>query len=103
MKEAIDFAYEVVHVITLPVLVGMGAWTIRTWDRKEQRDEEIHKTTMLTLQAVSGVDAKVEKIQTNHLEHLQEGITRMADTSDKMVDSLHSIDTGIQVLVDRRS
>lgn len=40
----------------------------------------------------------VEKIQGNHLSHLQDGITTLVEANKTQVELLHSIDKGIATL-----
>lgn len=101
MHPHLDLFDEIVRILGWPTLLGVLVWAIRTWDKGQRQFAEIGENTKTAVAGVAQVKAQVDTIQTNHLAHLQDGITRLADSNDKAVEVLHDIKTGIGILSDR--
>jgi len=97
----LDLVEEVIRMIGWPSLAAAFVWTIRKYDAGQRKFEEIGKNTEIAVKGVAEVKTAVDTIQNNHLHHLQEGITRLAESNDAAVAVLQSIDKGITVLQDR--
>ena len=101
MHPHLDLFDEIIRILGWPTLLGVLVWAIRTWDKGQRQFTEIGENTKTAVTGVAQVKAQVDVIQTNHLAHLQDGITRLADSNDKAVEVLGEIKTGIAVLRDR--
>jgi hypothetical protein len=101
MHPYLDLVDQLLRIFGWPALLTALAWTIRKWDKSQRQFQEIDKNTKVAVEAVAQVQDQVNRIETNHLVHLQEGITRVAASNDKAVEVLNEIRTGIEVLVDR--
>lgn len=102
MHPQLDLADEILRILGWPTLLGVLVWAIRTWDQGQQQFKEIDTNTKTAVQSVTQVKEQVERIETNHLKHLQEGIIQVAMSNDKAVTVLQDINTGIKILVDRQ-
>jgi hypothetical protein len=96
--ETID---TVVRIIGWPALLSGLVWVIRKWDAGQREFKDLHANTKLAADTVAQVKMEVDLIKSNHLAHLQDGITRLAGSNDRAVEILQKIDTGIQILADR--
>jgi hypothetical protein len=101
MHPHIDLADSIVRIFGIPGILAGLIWLVRTYDKGAHQMKEIHADTVetrrMTLETLGGVNT----IQTNHLVHLQDGITRLAGSNDEAVTVLHDIKAGIGILVDR--
>ena len=101
MHPQLEFVDQLIRMLGWPTLLGMVIWVIRKWDAAQRDAQEIGTNTKLAVQKVSFVETELAAIKTNHLAHLQEGITRLAGSNDEAVVVLHDIKAGIGILVDR--
>lgn len=101
MHPHLDLFDEIVRILGWPTLLGVLVWAIRTWDKGQRQFQEISENTKTAVVGVEQVKMQVTTMQTNHLAHLQDGITRLANSNDAAVEVLGEIKTGIAVLTDR--
>lgn len=101
MHPHLDLFDEIVRVCGWPTLLGAFVWAVRKWDASQIAFKEIGENTKTAVAGVEEVKSQVTTMQTNHLAHLQDGISRLADSNDAAVVVLHEIKTGIAVLSDR--
>ena len=101
MHPQLDVVDEIVRVVSWPTLIAGLGWVLKKWESGQREFREMAENTKLAVAKVSIVDAKVDEIQNNHLAHLQTGIEAIAESNDKAVTVLNSIDKGIAILTDR--
>jgi hypothetical protein len=97
----LDLFDQIIRIVGWPALLGVLAWAIRTYDKGQRQFQEMDKNTQTAVTTVTQVKELVTVMQTNHLFHLQEGITQVAKSNDEAVAVLHDIKTGIGILCDR--
>ena len=97
----LDLFDEIIRTLGWPVLVSVLVWAIRTYDKGTRQFKEIGENTKTAVAGVEQVKVQVATMQSNHLAHLQDGITRLANSNDAAVEVLGEIKTGIAVLTDR--
>jgi len=89
------------------ICIGLIKWMNSTYKRGTQLVDEISKIQNISIQSketarvVADTKLAVDLIQTNHLAHLEQGITDVARTNTEMVDLLRDVRDGIIKLVDR--
>lgn len=97
----LDLTEQLVHIFGIPGILAGLIWLVRTYDRGSRQMKDIQadtaETRRMSLETLGGITT----IQTNHLTHLQDGITRLADSNDAAVTVLHDIKSGIAILNDR--
>lgn len=98
----IDLVSEYVHVFGWPAILGV-LWTFRgRIDEFINKIDQIAEKTEKASQITGATLAEVNIIKTNHLTHVEENIGKLAETQEKTITVLASIDRGIAVLVDRK-
>jgi hypothetical protein len=100
-RQNLDLIDELVRLLGWPAILAALVWVIRIYDAGQREFKEIGKNTEIAIKGVAEVKAAVDTIQTNHLAHLQQGITRLAESNDTAVIVLQNIDKGIGILTDR--
>jgi hypothetical protein len=101
MHPQLELVDLVIRMLGWPALLAGLVWVIRKWDAGEQNFKTLESNTRHVVETVTQVKADVATIKSNHLAHLQDGITKLTDSNDKAVDLLQDIKSGINVLVDR--
>jgi len=101
MQPHLEIADQVIRMLGWPTLLGVLVWVVRKWDAGQRDLKAMGDNTKLAVVTVTSVQAEVEQIKTNHLAHLQEGITLVAASNDKAVTLLQNIDASIKILIDR--
>jgi hypothetical protein len=97
----LDLFDQLIRMFGWPALLGILVWAIRTYDKGARELKDIRETANETKRMVLETHGGLVEIKTNHFVHLQDGITRLADSNDKAVEVLHDIKTGIGILSDR--
>jgi hypothetical protein len=99
--DEINIVYQVIHIFGLPAILAALVWGIRVWDRGNASIREIHESTKANLAATTEVQTAVGILTTNHIAHVNDELKNLGTQGDKQIDALHSIDSGIKLLVDR--
>lgn len=97
----ISLVEQIVHIFGIPSIIAALVWLVRTYDKGVREVKEVREDAAETKRIVMETHGGVQEIKTNHLAHLQDGISQLAASNDKAVDILQNIDKGITVLVDR--
>ena len=101
MHPQLDLVDQYIRLISWPTLLSMVVWVVRKWDKGQAGFAEMSANTKRAVETVSIVKQDVDIIKSNHLAHLQDGITQVAASNQKAVEVLYEIKSGIDVLVDR--
>src|SRR3981189_848994 len=99
MHPQLELVDTIIRIIGWPTMIGMIIWVVRKWDNGQREIKELGDNTRLAVQSIAIVKTEVDTIKTNHLAHLQEGITLVAASNERAVDLLQDIKGGINVLV----
>lgn len=101
MHPRLDLFDEIVRALGWPTLLGTIVWIVRKWDKGQEEFKKMGENTKEAVRLVTAVKAQTEVIETNHLQHLQEGITRLAGSNDKAVEILLAMDKSLAIMADR--
>jgi hypothetical protein len=101
MHPQLDMLHEIVGILGWPALLAGLVWVIRVYDRGTRQVKDISADAAETKRMALETLGSLHEIKTNHLVHLQAGITQVATSNDRAVEVLQDISTGIRVLVDR--
>ena len=97
----LDLIQQLIHIFGIPAIAGGLIWLGITYNRSTTQVKEIaddtKETKRMTMETLGGV----ANIQNNHLLHMNENMKGLADSQDRSLVVLQSIDKGIGVLVDR--
>lgn len=89
------------------VFIGALKWTGAVWTKicaavtHLSMIQEVAVKSDETQKQIADMKSVVDLIQTNHLNHLQSGITMLTEQGEKQIELLGTIDKGIGILVDR--
>lgn len=84
----IDVVEKLIHIFGIPGIVAAIVWLIRQYDATQRAFTALHENTKLTVATVAEVKASVDTMQTNHLKHLEDGITALGQQCTRQVELL---------------
>jgi hypothetical protein len=97
----LDLAQQLIQIIGIPFILSGLIWGVRAWVLGQRQLQDIDTNSKNAFDTAATIKRQVDTLQTNHLLHLQEGITLMASKQDRGNESLISIDASLKVMVDR--
>lgn len=85
---SIDVVEKLVRIFGIPGIIGAIVWMIRQYDATQRAFLSLHENTKLAVSTVAEVKSAVDTIQTNHLKHLEDGITALGSQCTRQVELL---------------